>query len=110
MPGLMTETVTLRRVSSTTDYDDYGNPIPGASVETPSPAWVEPLSSREANDRQIQQTYGYVMYLPLGADITGADVIVYNGVDYDVVGEPQHQPGGFIVDGYQRVIVERVSG
>lgn len=110
MPGLMTETVTLRRESTSTDYDEYGNPIPGAHVDTPSPAWVEPLSSREANDRQIQQTYGYVMYLPLGADVTGADSIVYGGLDYGVVGEPQRQPGGFVVEGYQRVIVERVTG
>ena len=110
MPGLMTETVVLRRTASSTEYDDYGNPIPGEPTDTPSLAWVEPLTSREANDRQIQQTYGYVMYLPLGADVTGADVILYNGDDYGVVGEPQRQPGGFIVDGYQRVIVERTSG
>ena len=110
MPGLMSETVALRRRSGTPDYDEYGNPVPGPPVDTPSPAWVEPLTSREANDRQIQQTYGYVLYLPLAADVTGADSILYGGREYAVVGEPQHQPGGFIVDGYQRVMVERVTG
>lgn len=110
MSGLMTESVLLRRTSDSTGFDDYGNPIPGAPVDVPSPAWVEPLTSREANDRQIQQTYGYVMYLPLEADVTGLDSIIYGDQAYDVVGEPQHQPGGFIVDGYQRVIVERTTG
>lgn len=110
MPGLMTETVALRRRLPSGDYDDYGNQLPGEPVDTPSPAWVEPLTSREANDRQIQQTYGYVMYLPLDADVTGLDAIVYRGTEYEMIGEPQHQPGGFIVDGYLRVVVERVTG
>lgn len=108
--SLFTETVTLRSTDPSGSYDPYGNPLPGVTTETESPAWVEPLSSREANDRQIQQTYGYVVYLPLGADVDGADAIVYNGTEYQAVGEPQRQPGGFVVEGYQRVIVERTTG
>lgn len=107
---LMTETVTLRSTPNTTEYDDFGNPIPGTPTDVDSPAWVEPLTSREANDRQIQQTYGYVMYLPLEVDVTGADEVIYQGTAYEVVGEPQRQAGGFIVDGFQRVIVERTTG
>lgn len=107
---LMTQTVTLRTAGQPTGYDDYGNPIPGAPTDLPSPAWYEPLSSREANDRQIQQTYGYVVFLPLAADVDGADAIVIDSDEYAVIGEPQRQPGGYIVDGFQRVIVERVTG
>lgn len=107
---LFTETVLLRSTPPTTEYDQYGNPIPGEPVEVESPAWVEPLTSREANDRQIQQTYGFVVYLPLEADVDGADAIVYDGTAYEAIGEPQRQPGGFIVEGYQRVVVERVTG
>lgn len=107
---LMTETVTLRSAATGTTYDDFGNLIPGAPTDVDSPAWVEPLTSREANDRQIQQTYGYVMYLPLEADVDGADQILYLGTAYAVVGEPQRQASGFIVDGFQRVLVERTFG
>lgn len=107
---LLTETVLLRSTAPSGSYDQYGNPLPGVTTETESPAWLEPLSSREANDRQIQQTYGYVVFLPLAADVDGADVIVIEGDEYEAIGEPQRQPGGFVVEGYQRVIVERVTG
>ena len=92
---LMTETVLLRSTPSTPDYDE---------------AWYEPVSSREAADRRQQQLYGFVVYLPLAADVDGADAVVIEGEEYAVVGEPQRQPSGFIVDGFQRVIVERVTG
>lgn len=107
---LFTETVLLRSTEPSGGYDPYGNPLPGVTTEVESPAWLEPLTSSEANDRQIQQTYGYVVYLPLAADVDGADAIVYDGTAYEAIGEPQRQPGGFIVEGYQRVIMRRVTG
>jgi len=110
MGHLMTETVALRSWAAGDTYDDFGNPIPGAPSDVASVAWYEPLTSREASDRQIQQTYGFVVYLPLTADLDGADAVVIEGDEYEVVGEPQRQPGGFIVEGYLRAIVERVTG
>ena len=108
--GLMTETVYLRTRAEGTDFDDYGNPIPGEPTDAECAAWYEPMSSREAADRQQQQTYGYVVFLPLAADLDGADAVVIEGEEYEVIGEPQRQPSGFIVDGYQRATVQRVTG
>ena len=107
---LMTETVILRTRSTGGGYDAFGNPIPGADTDTPSPAWYEPLSSSEVADAANQQRFGYWVYLPLDAPIAGADAVVIDGVEYEAIGHPQKQPGGFIVDGFQRLMVERVTG
>ena len=107
---LLTETVIVRRQGADTGFDEYGNPVHGPATDSPSAAWVEPITSREAADRQIQQTYGYVVYLPLTTSLSGADRIVYQGAEFDVIGEPQVQPSGFVVDGFQRVLAQRTTG
>lgn len=109
--SLFTATVLLRfKGEPTGGFDDYGNPIPGPARDELWPAWYEPRSSGEDVSARDQQVYGYWVYLPLAAPLSGADAVSIEGVEYQVVGEPGRQPGGFIVDGFQKAAVERVTG
>lgn len=108
--NLFTESVTLRRQGVVTGRDAYGNDVTGPPVESTSPAWYEPRTSGEATDARQQQVSGYWLYLPLEASLSGVDVVVVDGVDHEVVGDPGRQPGGFVVDGYQLAALERVTG
>lgn len=108
---LMTETVTLRFAGAPTGaYDDYGNQITGPPTDEVWQAWYEPRSSGEDTAAKDQQVYGYWVYLPLTAPLAGADAVVIEGVEYHVVGEPGRQPGGFVVPGFIKAAVERVTG
>lgn len=109
--SLFTETVLLRkRGEPTGDYDDLGNPIFGPDVDVSAPAWYEPRTSGENVAARDQQVWGYVVYLQLDAAVASADAVVIAGTEYEVVGEPGRQPGGFIVEGYQTVNVEKATG
>lgn len=108
---LMTETVTLRFAGAPTGaYDDYGNPVKGLPTNEVWRAWYEPRGSSEDTAAREQQVYGYWVYLPLTAPLDAADAVLIEGVAYQVVGEPGRQPGGFIVPGFIKAAVERVTG
>lgn len=109
--SLFTETVLLRLPGADTgEKDDFGRPIIGPPTEEPWPAWYEIGTSAESTDAREQQVWGFVLYLPLDAPLTSDGVVVIDGVDYEVIGEPGRQPGGFIVEGYIRAAIEKVSG
>ena len=109
--NLMTETVTLRtRGAETGAYDDYGNPLTGPPTDATYPCWYEPRGSSEDTAAKDQQIDGYWIYLPLSAPLAGADSVLLEGVEYQVVGEPGRQPGGFITPGFIKAAVERVTG
>lgn len=108
--SLFTLTAVLRVRGEKIDETRYGEPVFGPSTDTPSPAWWEPRTSSENVSAREQYVSGYWVYLPLGADVGGADVIVLDDVEYDVVGEPGRQPGGFIVEGHLKFAVERTTG
>lgn len=109
--SLFTETVILRRRGEPTgDYDDLGNPILGPDTDTPHPAWYEVGASSESTDARDRQVWGYSLYLPLDAPLDSADAVVIGGVEYEVIGEPGRQPGGFIVEGYIYAAVQKVTG
>ena len=109
--NLMTETILLRTKGAPTgEYDDYGNPVTGAPVDVASACWYEPRGSSEDTVAKDQQIDGYWVYLPLGAPLNASGLVVIEGAEYQVVGEPGRQPGGFIVPGYVKAAVERVRG
>lgn len=108
--SLFTETVTLRSRGEVTGRDDYGNDIFGPPVESQWSAWTEPRTSGEDTNAREQYVSGFWVYLPLDAPLSGADAVVIDGDEYEVVGEPGRQPGGFTLDGFQLAAVERVSG
>lgn len=121
--NLMTEPIGLRMRGQPIpgEYDDYGNQVYGPATTDVVYGWYEPRSSGEETAAQDQQVYGYWVNLPLDAPLTSADAVVLFGtVDsagklvggdpYEAVGEPGRQPGGFLVPGFIKAAVERVTG
>jgi hypothetical protein len=107
----MTETVTIRTPGPPTgEYDDYGNPKAGQPAEAVWPCWYEPRGSSEDTSAKDQQIDGYWLYLPLSAPLTAAGTVILAGAEYQVVGEPGRQPGGFLVPGFLKAAVERTRG
>lgn len=101
-------------------YDDYGNQVYGPPRVELKYGWFEPRTSGEDTSAKEQQVDGYWVHLPLDAPLTGADAVVLfgtvtgteleGGEDYQVVGQPGRQPGGFIVPGFIKAAVEKVTG
>lgn len=109
---LFTETVVLNLPGEPTEeYDDLGNKIVSPPRSEAWRAWYEiGTSSTESVDAREQQVWGYTVFLPLDAPLDAASSVTIEGVDYEVIGEPGRQPGGFIVEGYIRAAVQRVTG
>lgn len=105
---MLLETVTLVRPGGG-GFDEMGNPVAGEPVEETAKSWVEPLSTVSRWDRQSQVEYGYRMQFGLEHDLTTVTHIKWQGELFRVEGEPLKQPGGFIVDGFQRVDVKKVK-
>lgn len=110
--GLFTEIAGLRYRAGIVGEDAYGNDVYGDPIVEPTPAWWEPRESGESVVAQEQMTSGYWLYLPESTPLTGVDAVELpaGGDVYEVVGEPGRQPGGFIVDGYVKTAVKRVTG
>ena len=110
--SLFSASVVLRKRGAKTGEDEYGRPIYGPHTETVSRAWFEPGTHVEDVRAREQYISGYTVYLPLTADLAGADEVELAGVPgvFQVVGEVGIQPSGFVVEGYQVAHVERVTG
>lgn len=109
--NLFTEECTLRiRGHATDERNEYGNPIMAPGRDELSPCWYEPRGSTEDTSAKDQQIYGYWLYVPLWTPLAAVDAVALDGVTYKVIGEPARQPGGFIVQGYLKVALERVTG
>lgn len=111
--NLFTETCTIRNPGEELpdQFDDYGNPKTGpATVHENERCWYEPRGSSEDTAAKDQQIDGYWVGFPIDTPITAASIVVLDGEDYQVVGEPGKQPGGFIVRGFIKAAVERVRG
>lgn len=120
----MTEPVGLRSRGAAVEgeFDDYGNQVYGPGSVSVHYGWYEPRSSGEDTSAKDQQIDGYWVALPLDAPLSSADAVVLFGVvdettgslvggeDYQVVGQPGRQPGGFIVPGFIKAAVEKVTG
>ncbi|AZS11707.1 hypothetical protein HOU96_gp09 [Arthrobacter phage Maja] len=121
--NLMTEPIGLKTRGAPVDgeFDDYGNQVYGSDIVSVRYGWYEPRSSGEDTSAKDQQVYGYWVVLPLDAPIAGADAVVLfgtvgddgqmvGGEHYKVVGQPGRQPAGFLVPGFIKAAVERVTG
>ncbi|WP_343317778.1 hypothetical protein AAFM46_10990 [Arthrobacter sp. TMP15] len=98
------------RGHATDERNEYGNPIIAPGHDEPSPCWYEPMGATEDMVAKGQQTSGYWLYLPLSAPIGAVDAVVLAGLAYQVIGEPARQPKGFIVQGYMKLQLQRVTG
>jgi hypothetical protein len=121
--NLMTEPVGLRLRGAPVEgeFDDYGNQVYGSDTVSVHYGWYEPRSSGEDTSAREQQIYGYWVTLPLDVPLSGADAVVLfgtvdedgqlvGGEDYQVVGQPGRQPAGFLVPGFIKAAVEKVTG
>lgn len=122
--NLMTEPVGLKSRGAPIEgqFDDYGNQVYGPDTVSVHYGWYEPRSSGEDTSAKDQQVYGYWVVLPLDAPLSGTGTVVLFGVvdtttgalvggeDYQVVGEPGRQPAGFLVPGFIKAAVEKVTG
>jgi len=106
--ALFTETVALRSRQATGD-DGLGNTT-YEWVEVNSPAWVEIGQGTEVGDRRETSEATSTVYLPLGTEVAAVSQLRWNGQLWEVVGEPGVQPGGFVVDGYTKIGIRRVTG
>lgn len=108
--SLFTEQVTLRTAGGIIGEDDYGDPIYGPPQQASVAAWWEPRGSSEDTAAAEQYVSGYWLYCPLGTDLAGADVVILMGEEYQVIGQPGVQPGGYVIEGFIKAAVERVTG
>lgn len=107
---LMTETCELLLRGESTEYDEYGVPVPAEPRRESWACWYEPRGSSEAVVAQEQQIDGLWIYLPLDAPVGAADAVIVAGARYEVEGEPGRQPGGFITPGFVKAALGRVRG
>ena len=110
MSSLFTETVTLMSRESV-GQDDLGNDV-HEWVQADSPAWVEMRQGTENTDARESSTSNSWVYLPLETllPVEAVGMVVWNGREWDIDGDPGVQPGGFVLDGYQQVAIKRVTG
>lgn len=108
--SLFTETCTLHLRGERTGEDEYGEPIFSPPEDVESSCWLEPAGSAEDMALANQLTFSYVAYLPLDTSISAVDSITWDGVRFEIDGEPLKQPGGFIVEGFWRVNLKNVRG
>ncbi|NNG20500.1 hypothetical protein HJ590_13175 [Naumannella sp. ID2617S] len=107
---LFTETVKLRTLGKAIGEDRYGKVQREPDTDVSCPAWWEPRSSTENVAAKDQIVSGYWLYLPPTAQAHFDQVILPDGKTYEVVGEAGFQPGGFVVEGYYTMAIERVTG
>lgn len=72
--------------------------------------WLEPVQSQESNDGRLAVSSGWTVAAPPGADVVTTDHVRYEGVEYEVVGDPQRvkSPTGAL-DGV-RIVLQRWEG
>lgn len=88
------QTILLRTVTGG-GVDPYGDPLPETITDTPVTAMVAPRESSESDVRGRNGVIvGLTAYITADVDVTAADRIIVDGLDYQVDGEPGtwHRP------------------
>jgi hypothetical protein len=82
------QTITVHRKGDpTTDYDDYGNPVPNADTDITAYAYrVSPSSGREISQGQQTQVIVAAGVFPPATPIRAEDELTASGKRYRVVG------------------------
>ncbi|MBW8171796.1 hypothetical protein K0651_01870 [Ornithinimicrobium sp. Arc0846-15] len=110
---LLSETITLRLRAQAESEDRYKDPVYGPpEVIHDVAAWWEPAASDEQEARSEMTRERYWVYTEDNR-LTYADQVVLHGSPEDLLCDcapPLQQPGGLIVDGFVKVLVERHTG
>lgn len=105
------ETITRLRYPTRSDHGVQVPDYRAVPDELPiSRCWLEPALSQEANDGRLAVSTGWTIAAPKDADVQSTDHVRYEGVEYEVVGEPQRvkSPTGAL--DAVRIIVQRWEG
>ena len=113
LPSWANDTVTRIRPSTTVKR---GSIVPDWDPEKVSEKQIsgcsmQPGSTTLSQDgRVLGISDGYTCYMPPGSDVTAGDKIVFNNLDYQVIGEPRPwtSPTGMVSS--LQVQLERWSG
>lgn len=92
------------------ELDVYNQPIMDPPREVPASCWYEPAVQSEDMASKDMQVDAYIVYLPEGTTVDGSAAIRIPPGEFEVQGPPALQPGGFVLPGHVRVLVERVRG
>ena len=110
---MYTEASTIVQRGPETGRDRYNKPVYGAPVRTPAPCWYAHQGSTEDNTTGAQFAETYLVQWPQSfyEAVRGCDTVEIPPIGtFAVVGEPLYQPSGFVVAGYVRATLERVTG
>jgi len=105
------ETITRLRYPT---RSDHGVDVPdyrAVAAELPiSRCWLEPALSQESNDGRLAVSTGWTVAAPKGADVVSTDHLRYEGVEYEVLGDPQRvkSPTGAL--DAVRIVLQRWEG
>ncbi|MCW2870890.1 hypothetical protein [Actinacidiphila oryziradicis] len=69
--------------------DAFGDPLAGAVETDVAGCFVQPRTSSERTDMQDQVITGAVVFMAAGTDVLATDKVRFNGVVYQVDGEPR---------------------
>lgn len=110
--SLFTTTVTVVRRGERIGRDEHQRPVYAPGERSVAPAWFEQSTQDEDLESGEQYSSSYRVFLPLSVSLTGADAVELPGLDgeFQLIGQPSMQPGGFIVEGYQVLTVRKDTG
>jgi hypothetical protein len=101
------QTVTLiHRVPA--GVDEYGNDAFTDQTEDVKLVVVAPANTSEAVQFTEYTSDTYMIYLPIGTDVSHLDAVLINGNKYEVQGNPQNFISPF--SGHNSPVVIRVAG
>jgi hypothetical protein len=85
MPNGATVTLVRRSVSG---QDEFGNDVYSETTEDVGSCSIQQGSSRETLSFTDQVVTGVILFIPYGTDLTYLDAFIYNGVKFEVSGDP----------------------
>jgi hypothetical protein len=94
--------------------DDRGVLVPDYDAEPDRldirRCWLEPTTSTEQNDGRLAVATGYTVDAPYQCDVLASDLVEYEGIRYEVTGDPQHVPSPTGALNATRLTLQRWEG
>lgn len=110
-PSFASVTITRLRYPTRTDH--------GTTITdyTATPAtfdidgcWAEPSPSTEVADHRFALSTGWIIAAPPGIDLTAADHVRHQGIEYEIDGEPLPVPSPTGALDYTRIVLKKWEG
>lgn len=105
------ETITRLRYPTRSDHGVQVPDYRAVPVEfTVNRCWLEPVQSQESNDGRLAVSTGWTVAAPKNTDVVSTDHVRYQGVEYEVLGDPQRVPSPTGALDAVRMILQRWEG